>query len=91
MLALLVERGRRGVWTGELHDLTGVPRSTILTFMRRLDGLGWVESTMEPLVGVGAPRRVWRLTASGGEAALQFLKDAAAAAAIVARVCGTLA
>lgn len=89
-LAILLEKGRRGSWSGELHAETGMPRTSALVFLKRLEQVGWADSFDDATAGNRSPRRVYRLSSTGVVAVAQLVKNAADAAATVVRVSGTL-
>lgn len=89
-LAILLEKGRRGSWSGELHVETGMPRTSALVFLKRLEQVGWADSFDDAMAGRRAPRRVYRLSSTGIVAAAQLVKNAANAASTVARISETL-
>lgn len=82
VLSLLSEKPRHGydietqIEDRGMRDWTDIGFSSIYAILKKLEKKGWVEAEFARSVGQGAPRKVYRITASGREAQLSAVFEA---------------
>lgn len=84
ILSLIAEQDRHGyeieqvIEARGMREWTEVGFSSIYYLLKRLEGYGWIVSSKEVVVGQGAPRKVYTITAEGQHAFEQAILEALA-------------
>jgi DNA-binding PadR family transcriptional regulator len=84
ILSLIAEQARHGyeieqvIKARGMREWTEVGFSSIYYLLKRLEGYGWIVSSKEKVVGQGAPRKVYAITADGQRAFEEAILEALA-------------
>jgi PadR family transcriptional regulator PadR len=78
VLGALLQRPDQELFGGDITHLAGLRPGTVHPVLARLEGVGWLTSRWEDLAASEdrPPRRVYRLTAEGAQAARAVLAAA---------------